>query len=118
MALLGEALKIRREELGMDQAELAAAVGTTQQTVSRWERGLSLPRPKRVIALAQVLDLDAQLLHRFAGYLPQPERKLTGPWHELFERMHELTRPELVLLLDRAWEELRGREGLHPPGPA
>jgi transcriptional regulator with XRE-family HTH domain len=32
-------LRARRTSLGMTQAELAAALGTVKDTISRWERG-------------------------------------------------------------------------------
>lgn len=117
MSLLGETVKIRREELGFDQGELAAKLGVSQQTVSRWEKGLALPRPVRVRQLAEALGVDAARLQRFAGYLPQEERSAVAQdWHAVYERMPELTESELLLLIDRAWEELRCRKGLSPPG--
>jgi transcriptional regulator with XRE-family HTH domain len=115
--LFAETLKIRREELGYGQDDIARHVGVSQQTVSRWEQGHALPRPRRVLALAKLLDLDAPRLQRLAGYLPESETsELNHPWRTLYERMHELSRPELMLLMDRAWEELRSREGYSPPG--
>jgi transcriptional regulator with XRE-family HTH domain len=117
MSLLGETVKIRREELGLGQLELAERLGVSQQTVSRWEKGLALPRPGRVQELARELELDARRLQRFAGYLSSAESsEASEPWHAVYERMHELTHTELMLLIDRAWEELRTREGLSPPG--
>ena len=38
------------------------------------------------------------------------------PWQEVYARIPELTHTELMLLMDRVWEELRSREGLSPPG--
>lgn len=117
MSLLGETLKIRREELRLGQDQVAGELGVSQQTVSRWEKGLALPRPSRVSDLAQLLGLEPAQLHRMAGYLPPDERSsASAPWLEVYERMPELTRTELFLLLDRAWEEIRSREGLSPPG--
>lgn len=117
MPLLGETMRLRREERGMGQEQLAAALGVSQQTVSRWEKGLALPRPARVVRLAEVLECDSAHLHRLAGYLPQDEQSsLSGPWHEVYERMSELTRSELLLLMDRVWREIRAREGLQVPG--
>lgn len=119
MSLLGETLKIRREECGLGQGELAAQLGVRQQTISRWERGLALPRPRRVLELARLLGLDGTHLQRLAGYLPDDERSsANGPWLQVYERMPQLTRAELMLLIDRAWQELRAREGLNPPGTA
>jgi transcriptional regulator with XRE-family HTH domain len=117
VSLLGETLKIRREELGLGQEQLADRLGVSQQTVSRWEHGTALPRPARVVALARLLDVDSAHLHRLAGYLPESERsELTGPFQELYAGMAQLSRAELMLLMDRVWQELRRREGLAPPG--
>ena len=117
MSLLGETLKIRREELGLGQGEVAVELGVSQQTVSRWEKGLALPRPARVVDLAALLDVDSAHLHRLAGYLPEGEQsEMSEPFQQLYAGMHQLTHAELMLLLDRAWQELRRREGLAPPG--
>lgn len=117
MSLLGETLKIRREELGLGQDDLAEKIGVSQQTISRWEKGLALPRPARVVELARLMQVDTRWLHRVAGYLPEGERsEAAGPWQELYARIPELTRTELMLLMDQVWEELRARERLSPPG--
>ena len=117
VSLLGETLKIRREELGLGQEQVAEQLGVSQQTVSRWEHGTALPRPARVVSLARLLDVDSGHLHRLAGYLPEDEQSdLAGPFHEVYAGMARLSRSELVLLLDRAWQEMRRREGLAPPG--
>jgi len=113
VSLLGETVRVRREERGMGQERLAAALGVRQQTVSRWENGLAVPRPSRVVELSRLLDLEAARLHRLAGYLPAAEQTpVDAACHELHERMSELSRSELLLLIDRAWEELRSRERL------
>ncbi len=119
VTLLGETLKIRREERGLGQEQLAGELGVRQQTVSRWEKGLALPRPARVLTLAKVLDIEPAHLHRLAGYLPRAEQsEVNETWHDVYARMPELSRTELLLLIDRAWEELRAREGLAPPETA
>lgn len=117
MSLLGETLKVRREEHGLGQEQVAARLGVTQQTISRWEKGLAVPRPSRVVQLAELLEVDARWLHKVAGYLPDAERsQASEPWQEIYHRVAELTHTELMLLMDRVWEELRSREGLNPPG--
>lgn len=115
MPALGQLLRRRRDELGIGQEALAARLGVTQQTVSRWEMGLSTPRPARLGELAQVLDLDATVLHRLAGNLPADERsEWSGAVSDLYAAMSSLTRAELLLLMDRVWYEIRTREGLRP----
>lgn len=115
MPALGKALRQRRDELGLGQEQLAAQLGVTQQTVSRWEMGLATPRPARIVELAHLLGLDAGELHRMAGHLPPDERsELSGTVSDLFAGMGSLTRSELLLLMDRVWYEIRTREGLRP----
>jgi transcriptional regulator with XRE-family HTH domain len=117
MSLIGETVKIRREELGLDQLELGRLVGVGQQTVSRWENGLAVPKPNRLPALAEVLGLDVEYVHRMAGYLPVDRSSAAAELvHELYARAVELTDDELLLVIDRSWQEYRRRRGLTPPG--
>src|ERR1700722_6529045 len=61
-----------RIEAGItQQADLAKMIGTTQQTVSRWELGVSRPRPRQMPDLANALDCDLQLLLHAAGHVPE-----------------------------------------------
>lgn len=46
-----------RLALGLSQAELAEAVGVTQQTVSDWEQGKLRPGIKRVDVVARALQI-------------------------------------------------------------
>ena len=117
MSLIGETVKIRREELGLDQLELGRRVGVGQQTVSRWETGRAVPKPDRLPVLAEVLGLDSEYVHRMAGYLPPSQSSAAGDLvHELYARAHELSDEEVLLLIDRCWQEFRRRRGLVPPG--
>jgi transcriptional regulator with XRE-family HTH domain len=62
-AAFGARLAELRQAMGYSQqSELAAALDTTQQTVSRWEAGLSRPRPPKMSRLAEVLGVDQQEL--------------------------------------------------------
>src|SRR3954447_21994920 len=117
VSLLGEAVKIRREELRWGQEELARKVGVGQQTVSRWERGLSMPQREHVATLADVLGYEPVQLHRLAGFLPPQESSAAADLvHSVYARVAEFSDEELLLLLDRAWQEYRRRQGLSPPG--
>ena len=117
MSLIGESIKIRREELGLDQLELGRLVGVGQQTVSRWETGAAVPKANRLPVLAEVLSLDSEYVHRMAGYLPVDRSSAAADLvHDVLARAAELTDPELLLLIDRCWQEYRKRQGLVPPG--
>jgi ribosome-binding protein aMBF1 (putative translation factor) len=49
---------------GLSQAELAAAVGTKQSVVSRWERGLDEPRVSTLARILRACGLEADLTFR------------------------------------------------------
>jgi transcriptional regulator with XRE-family HTH domain len=109
----GELLRSRREARGMEQAELARVLDVTQQTVSKWETGVTVPRPSRVSALARALGLDAGLLHAAAA---DDEDAAAGPGTDARRRaapagirLERLTQDELVTLLEAAWQELSNR---------
>lgn len=64
------------------QAELAAALGVRQQTVSRWERGTSRPRADQIPEIAAMLGIDADTLLIAAGHTAPspPQLSLDRPW--------------------------------------
>lgn len=54
---LGERLRLRREELNLKQHDVAKACGVSQQNVSKWERGKSVPTVGNLTLLSGVLNL-------------------------------------------------------------
>ena len=54
--MLSENLKNLRKAKGLSQEELAARLHVVRQTVSKWEKGLSVPDAGLLIRLAEVLD--------------------------------------------------------------
>lgn len=119
MSVFGDFIKLRREELDLDQVALARELGVQQQTVSKWEQAKTVPRPGRIRELARVLRVDVSDLLRHAGYLPDgsEEAQAEDPLHELLEQAGHLSNEQLIVLIDHAWEEYRGRLGFsleHP----
>ena len=68
---IGEVLAERRKELGLSQSELAEALSlrglsVTNQAVSKWEKGATLPNARQLLALCQVLEIE-DLRGAFSG---------------------------------------------------
>jgi transcriptional regulator with XRE-family HTH domain len=103
---LANELRTRRLELRLSQAELAARLQVSQQTVSRWEHGSVTPGPRRISQLAEALRLDLAAMVRLAGYpyAGQVDAE-TGPISEF----DHLSVQELVAHVDSAWAALRSR---------
>lgn len=53
-------LKSLRVGAGLTQAELAKQLGVTNVTVSRWERGEAVPKPKYIKAMAKLFNIKGQ----------------------------------------------------------
>lgn len=56
---LAEALTDARRRKNLTQEDVANALGINHAAVSRWERGLNVPSSRRVIELADLLELDS-----------------------------------------------------------
>lgn len=53
--MLSENIRRLRESKGLSQGELAVRLNVVRQTVSKWERGLSVPDADLLIALSEAL---------------------------------------------------------------
>ena len=54
--MLSENLKNLRKTKGLSQEELAIKLNVVRQTISKWEKGLSVPDSEMLIRIAQELD--------------------------------------------------------------
>ncbi|MDP9223296.1 MAG: helix-turn-helix transcriptional regulator [Actinomycetota bacterium] len=115
MQLLEVTIRKRRQALEMAQAELAQRLGVTQQTVSRWEHGTAVPPPRRLVRLAEVLDLELDRLLAYAGYLTGLSGEpAAGHLRAVHDHLFELDDDELLRLMDACWDELRSRIARSP----
>lgn len=60
--MLKDNIKAMREAKGLSQEELAVKLHAVRQTVSKWERGLSVPDADMLIALADVFETPVSTL--------------------------------------------------------
>lgn len=91
MNALAKAIAQDRMRLGMSQQELAAQLGVSQQSVSKWEEGTAVPRSARLRQLAQTMGNESHTTltvnrmlagqanpegHMFAANKPDQEKAL------------------------------------------
>ena len=57
-------IKAIRDSLGLTQAQLAAQLGVTQSSVSRFETGEIIPDRRTILAMQALLDSTAPALER------------------------------------------------------
>lgn len=60
--MLSENLKNLRKAKGLSQEELAIKLNVVRQTISKWEKGLSVPDSEMLIRIAEELDTTVTVL--------------------------------------------------------
>ena len=60
--MLNENIKNLRKAKGLSQEELANRLNVVRQTISKWEKGLSVPDSSMLISLADELDTSVSIL--------------------------------------------------------
>lgn len=55
-------IKELRQEMGLNQGELASALNTTQRNVSNWENGINEPDFNMLICLSKYFDVSVDYL--------------------------------------------------------
>lgn len=55
--MIGEKIKAARKAKGLSQEEVAAKLGVVRQTVSKWEKGLSMPDADLLVQMARLLEV-------------------------------------------------------------
>lgn len=65
-----------RMENALSQEEVAASLGITRQTVSRWEHGVSRPSSENLIALSRLYGVSVETLMDGGAKTPPQEEHL------------------------------------------
>ena len=60
--MLSENIQAARKSKGLSQQELAEKLNVVRQTVSKWERNLSVPDSDMLLAIARSLDTPVSAL--------------------------------------------------------
>lgn len=60
--MLNENIKAIRKTKGLSQEELAVKLNVVRQTISKWEKGLSVPDADMLISISQALETPVSTL--------------------------------------------------------
>ena len=99
--MLSDNLKKYRNEKGLTQETLAVKLNVVRQTVSTWEKGLSVPDAEMLQKIAEVLEVDVSVL--LGAELPEKEEQR----NEIAEQLAQLNE-QLALRNRRTKRILRG----------
>lgn len=87
--MFSENLKTLRKEKGFSQEQLAIRLNIVRQTVSKWEKGISVPDAELLIRLAEVLDVNVSDLLGKKIEIPEGQNELDALALEL-AKLNEL----------------------------
>ena len=60
--MIGEKIKTIRKNKGMSQEELALKLNVVRQTISKWEKGFSVPDADMLQKISEILEVDIKQL--------------------------------------------------------
>lgn len=85
--MIGENIKAIRKNKGMTQEELAIKLNVVRQTVSKWEKGISVPDAEMVQKLSEILDIDIKQLLGTEIYAEQGNDELVEQLSRINEQL-------------------------------
>lgn len=95
--MLGENIKRFRRAKGISQEELAVKLNVVRQTISKWEKGQSVPDADVLIHIAQLLDVSvSQLLGIVSEHAPHAD--YSEELAQLNEQLAKKNQKEKLLL--------------------
>lgn len=92
--MIGEKIRRYRREKQISQEELAVKLHVVRQTVSKWEKGLSVPDADVLIHMAALFEVPVSEL---LGVEADTDRKLSGELAELNRQLADKIRREKLL---------------------
>ena len=98
--MLGENIKILRKQKGYSQETLAQQLNVVRQTVSKWEKGISVPDAEMLNSLSELFEVPVSTL---LG------SKVEEPATETDPRMEEIAKQLAILNEQLANQALRKR---------
>ncbi len=88
--MLNENIKNLRKAKGLSQEQLALRLHVVRQTVSKWEKGLSVPDSDMLISLAEELDTSVCVLLGETVRESDPDEQGEMKLKEISERLEDI----------------------------
>lgn len=92
--MLNENLKMLRKEKGFSQEELASKVHVVRQTVSKWEKGLSVPDAEMLVQIAEIFEVPVSRL--LGAEVPEPESDVPDQRNEIAEQLMKINEQLII----------------------
>ena len=99
--MLGENIKILRKQKGFSQETLAQQLNVVRQTVSKWEKGISVPDAEMLNSLSELFEVPVSTL---LGSTVEDQKTETDP------RMEEIAKQLAILNEQLANQAVRKRK--------
>ncbi len=101
--MLGENIAALRRKNGMTQQTLADALHVTRQTISKWEKNLSVPDADALVRLADALDTTVQALLDAPVEAPEAPSDVAAALVRINDQLAEKNRRSRRLWRIAAW---------------
>lgn len=85
--MLNETIKALRKAKGLSQEELAIKLNVVRQTISKWEKGLSVPDAGMLTQIADALDITVNVI--LGGEVPESAENETKAIAAKLELLNE-----------------------------
>lgn len=96
--MFSENLKALRAAKGYSQEELAARLHVVRQTISKWEKGLSVPDADLLVKLADILETDVGTLLGAAIEKEEDSEQIARQLGQIAEQMAIKNRRSKLIL--------------------
>ena len=83
--MLGENIKILRKQKGLSQETLAQQLNVVRQTVSKWEKGLSVPDAEMLNTISELFEVPVSTL--LGSTVEEPEKTSDSAMEEIAKQL-------------------------------
>lgn len=95
--MLNEKIKELRKKKGLTQEELATGLNVVRQTVSKWEKGLSVPDADTLKSIAEILGVSVEQLLETDTEQTGNQNDIASQLSKIYERINIQNRKSVLI---------------------